>query len=224
LIQFVSRTPTLKALEYAHLHFEDGVARIDFFSHTSGYGSLKTGILCRESDWQVLSLEQVCISCLPPLSAVKDLCIYQNPYNPYLDPHRQDNVDNTLWLELLHLFTAVKNLYISTVFVPRIAPALLELVGGRTTEVLLVLQNIFLQRFRPSEPVQEGIQQFVTMRQVTGRPIAVSRWVSTYHPPLPFSLFLGIIVVGLIAYRAEWRQRGHIFEIRSSSPPPSYPP
>jgi hypothetical protein len=32
-------------------------------------------------------------------------------------------------------------------FVPRIAPALQELVGGRTTEVLPALENILLQGF-----------------------------------------------------------------------------
>jgi hypothetical protein len=39
---------------------------------------------------------------------------------------------------------------------------------------------------------------------------------STYHLLFPFSLFLGITVIGLIACRVEWRQRGHGFEIRGS--------
>jgi hypothetical protein len=55
-------------------------------------------------------------------------------------------------------------------------PALLELVGRRTTEVLPALQNIFLEKLRPSGPVQEGIRQFVAARQVTGHPTAVFHW------------------------------------------------
>jgi hypothetical protein len=85
-----------------------------------------------------------------------------------------DDVENMLWLELLHPFAAVKNLYVMEGFVPRIAPALQELVGARSTEVLPTLENIFLQRFHG--PLHEGIEKFVAARLLTGHPVAVSRW------------------------------------------------
>jgi hypothetical protein len=83
-----------------------------------------------------------------------------------------------LWLDLLRSFIAVKNLYLSEEFVPRIAPALQELVGGRTTEVLPVLENIFLEGFWPStgRPLQGDIENIVAARLLTSRPVAVSRW------------------------------------------------
>ena len=171
--QLVSRTPTLKALETGDIVFKDNAAMINLSSQTSGYGSLEVKILCREFDWQVSSLEQVCTLCLPPLSALDDLSIYQHTF-PY--PHRQDNIENTLWLELLQPFTAVKKLYISKELAPRIVPALQELVGGRTTEVLPALQNILLEELRPLGRVQDGIGQFVAMRQAIGHPIVVSHW------------------------------------------------
>jgi hypothetical protein len=172
-IQFVSRTPTLKALEKARVAFEDGAANVNLSSQTSGYGLLSVGISCRELDWQISSLEQVCTSSLPPLSTLEDLYIYEAPHS---QPDRQGNIETALWLELLHPFTAVKNLYLCEGFAPRIALALQELVGGRTTEVLPTLENIFLEGIQPSGPVQEGIEQFVATRQVTSHPIAVSRW------------------------------------------------
>jgi hypothetical protein len=58
-----------------------------------------------------------------------------------------------LWLELLHPFVALKNLYVSKKFVPHIAPTLQDLVGGRSTEVLPTLENIFLEGFQPLGPV-----------------------------------------------------------------------
>jgi hypothetical protein len=59
-------------------------------------------------------------------------------------------------------------------FVPYIAPALQELVGGRTTEVLPTLENIFLE-FQPSgPPLHEGIEKFVAARLLTSHPVAVS--------------------------------------------------
>ena len=86
-----------------------------------------------------------------------------------------------LWLRLLHPFTSVKNLYLSEEIARRIVPALQDLIGERVTEVLPTLENIFLEEGQRSGHVQEGIQQFVTMRQATNHPIAVS-----YQPKLEF--------------------------------------
>jgi hypothetical protein len=170
LVQLICRTPISKALKGAHVAFGDHAAGVKV---TSGFGSLKVEISCRESDWQVSSLEQVCTSCLPPLSTLEKLYIHEVPYPK---PDWQDNIENTLWLGLLHLFTAVKNLYLSKKFAPHIVAALQELVGDRTTEVLPMLQNIFLEELELSGPVQEGVEQFVAARQVIGYQITVSRW------------------------------------------------
>jgi hypothetical protein len=173
-IQFVNRTPTLKVLEKGHVTFVNGAARVKLSSvSTSRYEGLYVEITCKELDWQVSSLEQLCTSSLPPLSILEDLYIYKYPHSR---PDWQDNIENALWLELLHPFPAMKNLYLCKEFAPRIMPALQELVGGRTTEVLPILQNIFLEELQASGPVQEGIRQFVAARQVTSHPIAVSLW------------------------------------------------
>jgi hypothetical protein len=172
-IQFISRTPTLKALENAHIVFGDHTAIVGFSLQTSEHGSLKAKISCRELDWQVSSLEQVCTLCLPPLSATEGLYICRNTYS---NEHWQDNIENTLWLELLHPFTAAKNLYLSKEFALRIALALQELSGGRTTGVLPTLQNIFLEELQPSGPVQESIGKFVAERRLSGHLITISLW------------------------------------------------
>ena len=99
--------------------------------------------------------------------------MYENPY-PW--PVWRDNIENALLLELLQPFSSVKNLYLSKSFASRVMPALQELVEGRTTEVLPILQNIFLEEPQTSETVQACIQQFVAVRQVTSHPIAVSHW------------------------------------------------
>jgi hypothetical protein len=168
LAQFIRRTPILKVPTKAHVTFERAEASVDL-PWTSRYKGLKVRILCKELDWQVSSMEQVCTSCLSYLSMLDDLYIILYP-----SPKCQDNVENVLWLELLHPFTAAKNLYLSKEIARRIVPALEELVGARATEVLPSLQNIFLEEGQGSGPVQEGIQQFIAARQVTGHPIAVS--------------------------------------------------
>jgi hypothetical protein len=118
-------------------------------------------------------MHHVFTSSLPPLSAVEDLYIDENIYRP---EHWQDNVEYSLWLELLLPFTAVKNLYLSKELARRIGPALQEHVEIVATGALPALENIFLEGLEPSGPVQEGIQQFVATRQVISDPIAISPW------------------------------------------------
>ena len=78
-------------------------------------------------------------------------------------------------MELLNRLNVVKDLRISREFMPRIAPTLQELVGGRVTEVLPALQTLFLEEALPSG-VQEMIHKFVAARELAGHPIAVSQW------------------------------------------------
>ena len=172
-MQFISRTPTSRALEKANITLLNREAGLDFSSRTSGGGEVNVKILCRGLEWQLLSLEQVCTSCLPSLPMLEDLYTYEDPNS---QPDWNDDVENGLWLQLLHPFTAVKNLYLSEQFALQIGPALKELPEGRMMEVLPTLQNIFLKGLQPSGSVQEGIRQFVASRQVTSCPIAVSRW------------------------------------------------
>jgi hypothetical protein len=125
------------------------------------------------SDWQLSSLAQICTLPLLPLLTMENLYITEHPY---LRLDWKDDIENTEWLDLLHSFSAVKNLYLSREFAPRIAPALQELTGERTTEVLPALDNVFLEGFQPSEPVHEGIARFISARQLTNRSVAISIW------------------------------------------------
>ena len=139
----------------------------------SGFYDLLINISCREPDWQLSSIEQVCNSSLHPLSAVEDLYV-EHEYSQLV--WKDDAIENSLWLQLLLPFTVVKKLYLSKAFAPGIAVTLQELVGGRITDVLPSLQNIFVEELEPSGPLRENIGQFVTARQLSGHPVAVSDW------------------------------------------------
>ena len=175
LTQFISRIPTFKPLDRAEVSFGDGSAVIQISPTSYLIPWVSVRILCSGLDWQMSSVEQVCTSYLTPLFILETLYIFENCRS--WPPEWNDNIENTQWLELLRPFTAVKNLYLSEEFARRIVPALQELNGGRTTEVLPALENIFLEGLEPSGPVHESIGQFVATRQVTGHLIAVSRWI-----------------------------------------------
>jgi len=173
LVHFIGRTPTFKAPDRARLVFLDSAVRVEFPLQPSGYGELNVGISCRELDWQLSSLVEFCSLLFPSLSVLKHLYIYER--QPSL-PDGQDDFENTQWLDILRPFIAVKNLYLSEQFAPRIAVVLQKLVAGGMIDVLPKLQNIFLEELPPSEPVQEGIEQFVAARGLSGHLITVFHW------------------------------------------------
>ena len=176
LFQLISRSPTLRAPEKGQIIFYSNFIIVKFPSQTSDLGELTVKIPFITSElWQFSSLELVCTSSFPPFSTLEDLYIRQVD-DIYSHLRRLDDIQNMLWLQLLHPFGTVKNLYLCNKLVPCIALALEELVGSRTTEVLPTLENLFLEGFQPSRPFHEGIETFIAARRITSHPVAVSRW------------------------------------------------
>ncbi len=166
LAQFISRTPILADCD-AHVEFYESSASVRLPSLSKRFA---IGISCKEPDWQLSSVAQVCNSCLPLLSMIEDLYIEHQSSQLIW---KNDAIENTLWLELLLPFPAVKNLYLSKDFAPGVAAALQEIVG---TEVLPSLQNIFVEALEPSGPFQESIGQFFSARELSGHHITSSVW------------------------------------------------
>ncbi len=168
LVQFVNRTPTLMALDEAHVEFPS----VQLRRRTSRpyFYNLLIRISFREPGWQPSPIEQVCNSSLLPLSTVEDLYIKREFWQLV---RKKGATLNTLWLQLLRPYITVKNLYLSKEFVPGVADALEELVGARITEVLPSLQNIFVEVPESLEPFQEMFGQFVAARQLSGHPVAI---------------------------------------------------
>ena len=165
LTQFISRTPKINRFDGATVRFFDSSVFVKTID-----GALRLTISCRQSDWQLLSLVQVCGTNF--IFAIEYLYIEEGARS---SPSWQDDIETGQWLELLHRFTAVKYLHISPKFTPRIAPTLQELVGGRATEVLPALQTLFLAETL-SSGVQKTIDKFVAARELAGHPIVISRW------------------------------------------------
>jgi hypothetical protein len=165
LTQFINCSLKLRAPDKTYVQFDDSTARVLFQYWTSEYtpGDLRVDISCKEPDWQLSSIEQVCNSSFHLLATIEDLHI-EHLYSQLV--WKDDAIENTLWLELL--LTAVINLYLSKEFAPGIAAALQELVEGRITEVLPSPQNTFVEVGEPSGPFQENIGQFVEALESSG--------------------------------------------------------
>jgi hypothetical protein len=174
LVQFIRRTPYSKAFRKAHITFYiTDIVMVNLSSQRAGRGELNLAVSNTLPERQILSLTQVCTSCLPALPTLEDLYIHWNLFELICEDWH-DYIENHPWLDLLRPFIYVKNLYVSEKFVSSIVSALQELIGHRTTEVLPALQNIFLEGLQPSGLVKEDIGQFVAARQLTRHPITVS--------------------------------------------------
>jgi hypothetical protein len=170
LIKFT--TSTFEAPKDVHVVFDSRTAWVTLQRQASLFADVRVEILCRVPDWQLSSLAQICTSFSPFLcTTAENLYIYE-----HLQLDWKVGIENTEWLELLVPFAAVKNLYLSGQFAPRIAPALRDLTGARTTEVLPALQNIFLEGFQQDEVVHEAIGPFISARQLTNHPVTILIW------------------------------------------------
>jgi hypothetical protein len=170
LAQFIDRTPKLRAHNEAHVVFYSLSVHL-ILPRLFEKG---LGISYEVVDWQVSSVAQVCTS--SPSQAFTATVEYLYICDSHAYWQGDIRVEKNHWLELLRPFTSVKSLYLSQVIVPRIAPALQEHIGERVTGALPALQTLFLEDLNLSGPVQEAIGTFVSGRQFSSHPVAVSHW------------------------------------------------
>lgn len=171
LRHLISRAGAFTAFHRANVDFYPSSVNITIFQRQGMLDSetLKLGISCNPSDRQLSAAAQLCNSSMPPLPTLEQLTI--NGDGCWL---WQDDIGAPQWLELLQPFNGVKDLVLSKKLVRLVAPALQELVGERVTDMLPVLQNLFLQGPKPSGVVEEAMEKFIASRQLSGHPVTLN--------------------------------------------------
>jgi hypothetical protein len=170
LPQFIRRSSKLKALDQASVLFQSRYvqARLRSQAGTVDEAIFNLKISCKPSDWQLSSVAQVSDRPFTHCSAVECLHIREDAE---LGPEWQDDMENSQWLDFLHPFTAVKDLYLYEELAPLVALALRESVGA--ADVLPALQNIFFEGLEPSRLFRAVIGPFISARESSKRPVAV---------------------------------------------------
>lgn len=128
---------------------------------------------CDRLDWRLSSIIRLCDELFPFLSEVEYLEINGDP-DPQVEP--QVDMEPTQWLELFQPFPAVQCLYLSKKLGPPIARALRELAEEGVAEVLPSLCSLSFGGLQPNGVMLGVIEPFITARQLSGHPIAVTRW------------------------------------------------
>ncbi|KAI9512085.1 hypothetical protein F5148DRAFT_1309213 [Russula earlei] len=173
LHQLISKTESFKTCDRATVYTSDRAIRFTTLGITTRLPELSLEISCRELDWQLASLAQVCSPSFPFLSTLIQLDIVDDDVP---QSHWKDDMETTQWLELLDPFIETNDLYLSDQVAPHVCQALEELSGERVTEVLPALRNIFLKGLEPLESVPKYIEGFVAARKLSGHPVATHRW------------------------------------------------
>ncbi len=179
LAQFISRVPKFQACDEARVHLSSSSALVRVLSRSkTGYNAtlqFEYSYRHPDLDSQLSPLVQLCTSSLPQalIPMVERLTIVRSSF--YMLPE-QDNINSSLLREVLRPFTGVKDLYLSSGITPHIALALQGLVGEGVTELMPILQSIFLEEVRR---VPEGIRQLVAARQLSSHLISVFLWERT---------------------------------------------
>jgi hypothetical protein len=179
LAQFIGRIPRFKALNELHVLFDyRGIFVLLPWTLRRGlqFGVLRghSGVYFGPANQHSVLVELCTSSFLRTLiPIVKHLYILGSRSQSM---YWRGGVENSQWLELLHPFTAVKDLYFSREFAPYIAPALRGSVGEGMMEVLPALRKLFLERLPSPGPVEETIRQFVAARQLSSHQITISYW------------------------------------------------
>jgi hypothetical protein len=172
LSQFIYRTERLMPVTRVAVTFRPHTVGISLHS-SIGSAKLDLQISCNGSDWQISSMEQICIQCSPLFSCVERLEVHEGAF---LRPEWLDEMDSTQWLELFDPFTTVQSLHVSEELQPLVAPALQGLTGRRAMEMLPALHTLFLEGPQPCRSVSEAIEPFIGARKLSDRPVAVLRW------------------------------------------------
>ena len=169
---FIRRTETFMKTHSARVLCSESAISIRLSEQEDDYRTpvLWLGISCEPLDWQLSALAQVLNSFLSSLPTLESLQIEVT--------HKdwEGETEVIQWREFLHPFTSVKKLALKSEDLVRlVAHALQELAGERATEVLPALQNLVLDTkdWRPSGPVKEAMEQFITARQLCGHPVTV---------------------------------------------------
>jgi hypothetical protein len=110
------------------------------------------------------------------MSSIEHLYIIQEGDSAMFSSTLEDVMDETQWVELFHLFTAVQTLYISHMILSHVMSALQELSGESATEVLPVLDNLYLEEYRASGSEQHDIEPFIIAHQHSDHPASVHHW------------------------------------------------
>jgi hypothetical protein len=127
---------------------------------------LRLQISCRQLDWQLSSISQICDHFSTFLYGVEDLGIKTTGLSSM-----PDDVDDEQWLRLIRAFDGAKDFRVDGKLTTDILSALL--LAEERKIVLPVLRNLRVQEPMPMYGPLDFVASFATRRQLSSRPVQI---------------------------------------------------
>jgi hypothetical protein len=164
LSSFIGRAKMLKSSSEATIYSSQRGISISLTQPTDVdvHGQSHIGVSCKEFDWQVSSLGQICDHTFPLLRCVEQLEIRTDSFSP----SGQNDMDTTQWLELFRPFSGVKVLRMASTLGPTVASVLQLATGEPTSRAFPALRDIQLGGTETFTPVE----QFISMYKASTSP------------------------------------------------------
>ena len=168
--RFIERIEMPTPISLGEVHPSEHAISISFRSLTDSSTStpLRLQISCKQLDWQLSCMAQVCDQFSPFLFRVNSVEIYTTkPSSGHND------ADSEQWLELVRSFGGVRDFSVAGKFTADILCALRPANEGNTT----MLSS--LRYIRVKKPMVmhgsswDALQSFITSRSISGRPVQI---------------------------------------------------
>ena len=166
---FIKRTEIHTSLIQADVETSADVIAISFLKSSTST-PLRLQISCKQLDWQLSCMAQLCEQVSPFLSPVVILAI--NTAQPL---GGRDDVNSEQWLDLLRSFkfSSAKSFWVANELTTDILCALGPAYEGNTA-MLPSLRQVRVQKpIAMDGPSWDSVQSFITARSISGRPVEV---------------------------------------------------
>jgi hypothetical protein len=169
--RFIERIEMQMSLRKAKVKTSAHAISISFADSSTSI-PLRLQISCKQLDWQLSCMAQVCDQVSPFLSRVSTLHLWLDAAQPL---GRQDDRNDEQWLDLLHSFkfSGAKRFWVANELTTDILCALGPANEGNTT-MLPSLRQVRLQKpIVMDGPSWDSVQSFITARSISRRPVKV---------------------------------------------------
>ena len=172
--RFIERIETQASLSEANVRNSADSISISFTNSTNqptSYTPLRLQISCKQLDWQLSAMAQVCVQFFPFLRRVENIGI-----NTTQSSSGQDDVDSEQWLELVRSFRGARDFWVGDGLMSDILCALGQADRGNTmVTVLPDLRHLRVENpMALNEQSWDAVQSFLTLRSLSGRPVQVN--------------------------------------------------
>ena len=148
------------------------------FTNTSTSSPLRLQVSCKQLDWQLSCMAQVCDRISPFLFQVNNLGI--STAQPL---GGQSDVNSEQWMDLVRSFDGARDFRVADKLTTEILCALGRADGGHTAQpVLPALRHLRVENpMRMNEPSWGDLLSFINSRSLSGRPVQVNMPLSLCH-------------------------------------------